>query len=71
VRNPTRLPKVNRNASQRGEIVDLCRAYPTMNIASIFNWFASESLRAAENTTDLSEREVWSYLRGAESRSRR
>jgi hypothetical protein len=33
-----------------------------MNIASVFDWFASESSRAAENTDDLSQREVWSRL---------
>jgi hypothetical protein len=33
-----------------------------MNIASVFNWFASESARAAEKTDDLSQREIWSRL---------
>ena len=33
-----------------------------MDIASIFNWFAGESMHAAEETNDLSQRETWMRL---------
>src|SRR5262249_7784569 len=35
---------------------------PTMNTANVFNWFASESARAAEKTDDVNQREKWSRL---------
>jgi hypothetical protein len=33
-----------------------------MDIASIFDWFARESLRAAEQTNDAKQREIWLAL---------
>jgi hypothetical protein len=33
-----------------------------MDIMSIFDWFASESMPSAEETNDLSKREMWTRL---------
>jgi len=33
-----------------------------MDTASIFDWFASESFHAAEETSDLIQREMWTRL---------
>jgi hypothetical protein len=33
-----------------------------MDVASIFDWFASESMRAASETNDLSQREEYTRL---------